>query len=328
MAAELTCPTAFAKLYPEIEPDDQWLLDVGDGNQVYWETCGNPAGKPAVVMRGGPGSGCSPDFRRFFNPDVYRIVLFDQRNCGRSLPHASEPTTHLDSNTTELLIRDVELLRQRLGVERWLVLGGSWGCTLSLAYAERHPERVTEMVLFGVTTGRHSELNWLFRGGVAVFFPEQWDRLVAAIPPAYRSDDVVDAYARWLGDADPRVRKRGADEWCLWESATPRWPPATGLAERFKDPLNALAFSRIVTHYVRHNLWLEEGELLEHVGAISNIPGVLINGRFDFQSPIGNAWALSRVWRKSELVIVDQAGHGTDEKVSQELVQATDRFAN
>ena len=313
-------------MYPEIEPHDRGFLDVGDGNQIYWEVCGNPTGKPALVVHGGPGSGCSPGFRRFFNPRAYRIVMFDQRNCGQSRPHASDPATDLTANTTQHLVADIELLRKRLGVERWLVLGGSWGSTLSLAYAEAHPPCVSEMVLFGVTTGRHSEVDWTFRGGLSLFFPEQWDRLVGAAS-APRDDKVVDAYHRLLNDRDPEVRRRSAEEWCLWESATPHWPPTTGLDERFKDSDYALAFARIVTHYVTNNLFLEDGSLLRNASALSNIPGVLVNGRFDFQAPIANAWELKRVWPRAELVIIDQAGHGTDVQLSSELVNATDRLA-
>jgi len=313
-------------LYPEIEPYDQGMLDVGDGNLIYWETCGNPSGKPAVVVHGGPGSGCSPHWRRFFNPRAFRVVLFDQRNCGRSRPHASDPSTSLASNTTHQLVGDMELLRQKLGIERWLVLGGSWGSTLSLAYAESNSERVTELILFGVTTGRRCEFDWLFRGGLARFFPEQWDRLLAALPPTHRGGDIVDLYDGLLNDPDPQVRQRAAEEWCMWESATPDWPPRTGIAERFKNPEFALAFARIVTHYVRHNAWLEDGILLRNAGALSNIGGVLVNGRFDFQAPIANAWELKRAWPRAAVVIVDESGHG-DAKISQELVRATDRFA-
>jgi proline iminopeptidase len=220
----------------------------------------------------------------------------------------------------------MELLRQHLGIQRWLVLGGSWGSTLSLAYAESNPERVTELVLFGVTTGRHSEFDWVFRGGVAQFFPEQWDRLLAAVPPPYRIGDIVDMYDRLLNDPEPKVRHRAAREWCMWESATPDWPPRTGLGERFKHPDYALAFARIVTHYVRHYAWLEDGILLRNASTLANIPGVLVNGRFDFQSPITNAWELKRVWPQATIVIVDDAGHA-DAKVSCELVRATDSFA-
>ena len=262
MSADEGRPTAPKGPYPEIEPYEHGMLDAGDGNLVYWETCGNPRGKPAVVLHGGPGSGCTEWHRRLFDPEAYRIVLFDQRNCGRSTPHASAPDIDLTRNTTAHLIADIELLRQRLNVERWLVLGGSWGCTLALAYAEQHPDRVTEMVLFGVTTGRRAEFDWLFRGGVAAFFPEQWERLRAALPADERDGDIVEAYHRLLFDPDPTVRERAAFEWCLWESATPAWPPAPGLAHRYTDPKFALAFARLVTHYVRHDAWIEDGSLL------------------------------------------------------------------
>jgi len=199
-------------MYPAIEPYQTGLLDVGDGNVLYWETCGNPSGKPALVLHGGPGSGCSPWFRRLFDPAAYRIVLFDQRNCGRSRPHASDPATDLTSNTTQHLVRDIEALRESLRIERWLVVGGSWGSVLGLAFVQSHPARVCEMVLFGVTSGRRSELDWLFRGGLARFFPEQWGRLAQGIGDA----DVVDEYARLLADPDADVRRRAAEDWCLW----------------------------------------------------------------------------------------------------------------
>jgi len=310
------------RLYPEVEPYAHGMLEVGEGNLVYWETCGNPEGKPALVLHGGPGSGCSPWFRRLFDPQVYRIVLFDQRNCGRSRPHAGEATTELRVNTTQHLVRDIELLRAHLGVDSWLIVGGSWGSALGLAYAEAHPERVTEMVLFGVTSGRRSEVDWLFRGGVARFFPEQWARLAAG----RRDVDVVDAYAALLDDADPEVRRRAAFEWCLFESATPHWPPQEGLDLRFQDPAYALAFARIVTHYVRHDMFLEADVLLRNAGALSTIRGVLINGRFDFQSPISNAWELHQAWPGSQLVIVDEAGHAAGTAIGAEIVRATDRF--
>lgn len=314
-------------LYPEIEPYEHGMLDVGDGQLVYWETCGDPHGKPAVVLHGGPGSGCSAWFRQLFDPGAYRVVLFDQRNCGRSRPHASAPDTDLASNTTAHLIADIERLREHLAIDRWLVSGGSWGSVLALAYAETHPDRVTEMIVFGVATGRYQELDWTFRGGVARFFPEQWDELLAALPPADRDGDVVEAYHRLLNDPDPAVRQRAANDWCLWESATPAWPPRTGLAKRFTDPQYALAFARLVTHYIRHNQFLEDGILLRNAGQHAGIPGILVNGRFDFQGPIGNAWELKRVWPRAELVIVDDAGHAADQpNLAQALVRATDRF--
>jgi proline iminopeptidase len=315
-------------LYPEIEPYEQGFLEVDDGNLLYWETCGNPHGKPAVVLHGGPGSGCSPWHRRLFDPSAYRLVLFDQRNCGRSTPHASAFDTSLASNTTAHLIADIEQLRQQLDVDRWLVFGGSWGSTLALAYAERYPERVTEMLLFGITTGRHKEIDWLFRGGAAIFFPEQWERLRTALPEASRDGDIVEAYYRRLNDSNLTVRQRAAEAWCLWESATLAWPPSTRLAERFTNPTFALAFARIVTHYMHHNLWLEDGSLLRDADVLTGIPGILVNGRFDFQAPLANAWELKRVWPRAELVIVDNAGHAPDNPgITQELIRATDRCA-
>lgn len=315
-------------LYPEIEPDDHGYLDVDDGHRIYWETCGNPQGKPALAVHGGPGSGCSPWWRRLFDPAAYRIVLFDQRNCGRSTPHASIPDIDLTANTTDHLVADMERLRQHLEIDRWLIVSGSWGSTLSLAYATQYPRHVSEMVLFGVTTGRHSEMDWLFRGGVSLFFPEQWDRLRDALPAAERDGDIVTAYNQLLLDPNPAVHRPAAEAWCLWESATPAWPPRVGLSPRFADPAYALAFARIVTHYISHNAWLEDGILMRHADALADIPGVLINGRFDFQAPIAYAWELHRVWPRTELVIVDDAGHSSDNPdITGALIQATDRFA-
>ena len=314
-------------LYPEIAPYDSGMLAVGEGNAIYWETCGNPDGKPGVVLHGGPGSGCGEWFRRFFDPNAYRIVLFDQRNCGRSTPHASEPTTDLASNTTAHLVADIDSLRNHLDIDRWLILGGSWGSTLALAYAEAHAARVSEMILFGVTTGRHSEFDWTFRGGLALFFPEQWEELEAAVSGVERGGDILDTYHRLVSDPDAAVRAKAAEAWCLWESATPDWPPKTGLATRFRDPRYAVAFARIVTHYARHNAWLEDGVLLRNASILADTPGVLINGRFDFQAPIANAWKLKEAWPRAELVIVDDSGHGTSAGMNSEIVRATRRFA-
>ncbi len=262
-----------------------------------------------------------------FDPEVFRIVQFDQRGCGRSTPHASTLETDLKDNATRKLTEDIESLRQHLDIERWLVLGGSWGSTLALAYAELHPDRVTELVLFGVTTGRHAEFDWLFRGGAAALFPEQWERLRAAVPADERHGDLVEVYHRLLHDPDPDTRRRAAFEWCLWESATPEWPPTAGLSPRFEDADYAMAFARLVTHYVRHNAWLDDGALLRGATALAGIPAVLINGRFDFQAPIGNAWELSRVMPQAELIIVDSAGHAPNKAMALELVRATERFA-
>jgi proline iminopeptidase len=315
--------------YPDIQPYEHGMLDVGDGHLVYWETCGNPLGRPSLVLHGGPGSGCTSWQRRLFDPEAYRVVLFDQRSSGRSTPHASRPDIDLGANTTPNLVADIERLRTHLGIERWLVTGGSWGSALALAYGEHHPDRITAMVLWGVNSARRAEADWLFRGGVGVFFPEQWERLRNAVPDDLEGSDVVEAYARMLSDPDPQVRARAAYEWCLWESATPSWPPTTDLEERFEDPAFALAFARLVTHYVRHDAWLGQDELLRGLGALAGIPAVLIQGRFDFQAPLGSAWAVHRAWPGSELVVVDDAGHDAGAPgIEEEIVRATERFAS
>jgi proline iminopeptidase len=317
-----------AGLYPAIEPDDTGLLDVGDGQLVYWETCGRPDGRPALVLHGGPGSGCTPRQRRLFDPNRYRVILFDQRGCGRSSPHASEPEADLSTNTTWHLVADIERLREHLGVDQWLVLGGSWGSVLALAYAERHPDRVTQLVLWGASPGRREDDDRLFRGGLEPYFPQQWEELIEALPASDRGGDPVEAVHRLLFDPDSEVRRRAALAWCTWESVTPDWPPTPGLDERYEDPSFALAFARLVTHYVRHDMWLDDGALLRDAGALAGIPGAIVNGRFDLQSPLGGAWALHRAWPLAELVIVEDAGHGyTHLGITEELVRATDRFA-
>jgi proline iminopeptidase len=314
-------------LYPEVEPYDHGMLDVGDGNLVYWEACGNPHGKPAVVLHGGPGSGCSTGARRYFDPQAYRIVLFDQRGCGRSTPHASHLRTDLAVNTTAHLLADMELLRQHLGIDQWLLFGGSWGSTLGLAYAERYPHRVTEIVLGGVTTTRRTEIDWLYRG-VAPLFPAQWDRLRAGVPPAERDGDLVVAYHCLLQDPDPAIHMQAAREWCAWESALVSVDPEATPEPRRLQPVFQLAFARIVTHYFSHNAWLEEGMLLHNAHALAHIPGILVHGCLDLASPLVTAWELARAWPNSELVTVRGAGHAaTDPGMREVLIAATDRFA-
>lgn len=316
-----------ATLYPEIEPNDHGWLDVGDGNRTYWEVCGNPAGEPAVVLHGGPGSGCTVGQRRYFDPDAYRIVLLDQRGAGRSTPHASDPSTDLATNTTDHLLADLELLRRRLGIERWLVFGTSWGSTLALAYAERQPHRVTALVLVGVTTTRRSEIDWLYRG-VAPLFPEQWARFRAGVPAADRDGDLVEAYHRLLEDPDAAVRAAAAKEWSAWEWALTSADPDATPGSRWSQPAFQLGRARIVTHYFRHNAWLEDGILLRGAGALAGIPGVMVQGRLDLQAPLVTAWELAQTWPDGELVIVSGAGHAaTDLGMSEAVVAATDRFA-
>ncbi len=311
--------------YPEIEPYQHGMLDVGDGQSVYWETCGNPAGKPAVVLHGGPGSGCVPGFRRYFDPGAYRVVLFDQRGAGRSLPHASDPAASLDVNTTRHLIADIERLREFLGVGRWLVWGISWGSTLALAYAEQHPQRVSEIVLHSVTMSRPADIDWLCHG-VGRFFPEEWARFRAGAAAAGPGGDLVAAYRRLLADPDPAVREQAARDWCAWEDAVVSLEEGWRPQARYADPRFRMAFARIVTHYFHHRAWLEDGALLRGAGRLSGIPGVLVHGRLDLGGPPVTAWELAQAWPDAELHLVG-AGHTGGTDMDRHLIAATDRFA-
>jgi proline iminopeptidase len=316
-----------AERYPEIEPYDRGMLAAGDGQELYWEACGSPGGKPAVVLHGGPGSGCTPAMRRVFDPAAYRVVLFDQRGCGRSRPHAADPAADLSVNTTGHLLGDIERLRRHLGVERWLVFGGSWGSTLALAYAERHPDRVSEVVLVAVATTRRHEVDWITRR-VGRLFPEAWARFRDGVPEADRDGDLAAAYARLLADPDPAVRERAARDWCRWEDTHVSLRPGHRPNPRYDDPVFRMAFARLVTHYWSHAAFLEDGVLLEEVGRLAGIPGVLIHGRLDVSSPLDIPWELARAWPGAELVAVDQAGHGAaDPGMAEAAVAATDRFA-
>ncbi len=308
--------------FPPIEPYDHGLLDVGDGNRIYWEACGNPEGKPALVVHGGPGAGGGRGSRRTFDPERYRLVLFDQRGCGESVPHASDPGVSMSANTTHHLVEDMERLREHLGIEQWLLYGGSWGSTLILAYAERHPEHVSEIVLLGVTTTRRSEIDWLYRG-VGRFFPEEWARFRDAVPESDRAGDLVAAYARLLENPDPAVRTRAAWDWLAWEDAVISLE-SSGTPGAYSDrpPEAALAFVRICAHYFSHGAWLEEDELLRNAGRLAGIPGVLLHGRHDLGSPVGTAWELAQAWPGSELMIVDDSGH-TGSQAMRELALRT-----
>ena len=293
------------------------MLDVGDGNAVYWEVCGNPDGKPAVVLHGGPGSGCTPWHRRWFDPDVYRIVLFDQRQCGRSTPHASKHDTDLRTNTTHHLLRDIEQLRSHLSIERWLVCGNSWGATLAQAYAQQHPERVSEIILLAVTTADHAGIDWLYHGA-GRFFPEAW----TAFREAIDGDDLVAAYHELLNDPDDAVRARAAERWCAWEDAVAN----LGRNARYDDPRFRMAFARIVTHYFHHDMWIEDGALLRDAHLLRDIPGVLIHGRLDIGGPLITAWELAQAWPDAELVVVDTDGHSGAEMMAR-LLDATEKLA-
>ncbi|MYS65847.1 prolyl aminopeptidase [Streptomyces sp. SID5473] len=298
-------------MYPPIRPYDAGLLDVGDGQHVYWEVCGNPRGKPAVVVHGGPGSGCTERMRRYCDPERYRIVLFDQRGCGRSTPHAADPTAALRHNTTGRLVADMERLRTLLGIESWLLFGGSWGSTLILAYAQEHPERVSEIVLSSVTTTRRSEIDWLYRGA-GRFFPREWERFLAGAPGTPRDGDVVGAYAALMNHPNTAVRERAALDWCDWEDAVLSGEPAARTSPRpygDRPPAARLAMVRICSHYFSHGAWLEEGVLLREAHRLAGIPGVLTHGRLDLSTPLDTAWELSRAWPGAELTVVEDAGH-------------------
>jgi proline iminopeptidase len=315
-------------LYPATEPYESGHLDTGDGNRVYWEVSGNPVGRPVVGLHGGPGSGCTPAMRRFFDPDAYRIVLFDQRGCGRSTPHASDPTVDLATNTTDHLLSDLELLRRAHGIDAWAVFGNSWGSTLGLAYAQRHRDRVTGVVLAAVTVGRRDEIDWLYRGGLARFFPEAWARFRAGVAATERDGDLVEAYHGLLEDPDAEGRAAAARRWTDWDWSTASIDTTTPLPPRWADPPFQLARARICTHYFRNNAFLEDGALLRGAPALAGIPARLVNGRFDLGGPLVNAWDLAHAWPGSELVVVGGAGHSTaDPGMDAAIVAATDQLA-
>ena len=309
-------------MYPPIEPYDHGFLDTGDGHRVYWELCGNPSGKPAVFLHGGPGGGCSPEHRRLFDPARYCIMLFDQRGCGRSTPHAS-----LDNNTTWNLVADMEKLRQMIGVEQWLVFGGSWGSSLALAYAETHPARVSALIVRGIFTLRRAELLWYYQEGASWLFPDLWEEYLAPIPLAERSD-MMAAYRRRLTGDDEAVKLAAARAWSLWEARTITLLPSRELEDHHGDDSYALAFARIENHYFVNEGFLEEGQLLRDAHRLADIPGVIVQGRYDVATPARTAWDLSKAWPNASLQIIPDAGHAFSEAgILRALLAATDRFA-
>lgn len=311
------------KLYPQMEPFDHGHLDVGEGHEIYYEQCGNPRGKPAVFVHGGPGGGGDANARRFFNPKAYRIVVFDQRGAGRSRPLAS-----LESNTTPHLIDDMEALRGKLGIDRWLVFGGSWGSTLALAYAQRHPTAVSELVLRGIFLLRKKELDWFYRYGASAVFPEQWSRFVDWIPEAER-DDLLLAYHRRLTAGEREQQLETARIWSVWEGASSFLRPSQEHIDHFAAPDFAIALARIETHYfVNRGFFEREDQLLQGVDAIRAIPAVIVQGRYDMVCPIETAWALHERWPEADFRVVADAGHSAYEPGTlHELIEATDRFA-
>lgn len=309
-------------LYPPIEPHRSGMLDVGDGHQIYYEECGNPHGKPVVFLHGGPGGGCNANMRRFFNPDVYRIILFDQRGSGRSKPHAA-----LEHNTTWHLVNDIEILRAALQIDLWQVFGGSWGSTLALAYAEKHPQRVSELVLRGIFLMQQSELDWAYRFGTSELFPDLWQDFIKPIPKSERHD-LIQAYYKRVTSTDKKLRLESAKAWSLWEGSTISLLPDRALADSFTVDDIALAMARIETHYFVNKGFFEEGQLLRDIGKLRSIPAVIVHGRYDVLCPASTAWALSKAWPGAVLRIVPDAGHSAFEPGNvHELVMATDTFA-
>ena len=315
--------TTLRSYYPEITPYETGFLDTGDGHRVYWERVGTKGAKPAVFLHGGPGGGCSPSHRRFFDPALYDVLLFDQRGCGRSTPHAS-----LDNNTTWHLVADIERLRTEImGVDKWLVFGGSWGSTLALAYSETHPEHVSELVVRGVYTVTKAELDWYYQFGVSEMFPDKWEGFIAPIPEAERGD-LVAAYRKRLTGHDEAEKLACARAWSTWEGQTITLLPDRELVAGFDDGHFALAFARIENHFFTHHCWLDEGQLQRDAGRLADIPGAIVHGRYDMPCPLKYAWNLHKAWPRADFHIVEGAGHAASEPgIVDRLVRATDKFA-
>ncbi len=304
------------------------MLAVGDEQELHYDISGNPDGKPAVYLHGGPGGASSPDQRRVFDPTKYRIVTFDQRGCGQSTPHASSSDADLASNTTWHLVADLERLREHLGISAWLVCGGSWGSTLALAYAQTHPASVTELVLRGIFTLRRTELDWFYEGGASAIFPDLWEGFLAPVAAADRGH-LIEAYSRLLHDADPAVCRAAAKAWSRWESSTITLLHDTELVDHFTADDFAVAFARIENHYFMNRGWMDDGQLIRDAGKLADIPGVIIQGRYDMCTPACTAWDLHKAWPQAEFHLIPDAGHAFSEPGTRSaIIAATDRFAS
>ncbi len=313
-------------LYPHIEPYVNHTFHVEPPHKLHVEECGNPKGIPVVFLHGGPGSGCEPYHRRFFDPDRYRIILFDQRGCGRSSPHAE-----LHNNTTQALVSDIELIREKLGIDKWVVFGGSWGSTLGLVYAETHPERVLGLMLRGIFLCRPSEIHWFYQEGASRIFPDYWQQYLKPIPKA-KHNDLLHAYYECLTSNNEVERMAAAKAWSLWEGRCATLKPSKVVTDHFGDPFTALSLARIECHYFVNNSFLEENQILRDAGQLHEIPGVIVQGRYDMVCPFESAWELHQAWPQAELKIIDDAGHSACEPgIMNALVDATnamaDRFA-
>lgn len=309
-------------LFPQIKPYRSFHLPVDDPHVLYVEECGNRSGLPVVFLHGGPGSGCEPYHRRFFDPQVYRIILFDQRGCGRSRPHAE-----LRGNDTDRLVADIETLREHLGVDQWVVFGGSWGSTLGLAYAQRHPSRVLGLILRGIFLCREQDIRWFYQEGASRIFPDLWQEFLAPVP-SEEHHDLVAAYHRRLTGDDEVARMAAAKAWSLWEAQTATLRPSPSVVSHFADPFVAMSLARIECHYFANNAFLEPDELLQRAGVLHDIPGVIIHGRYDVVCPVDQAWALHEAWPQAELRIIGDAGHAASEPgIAAALVEATQAMA-
>jgi proline iminopeptidase len=309
-------------LYPPIEPYAVQQLPVSGGHRLHIEQVGHPDGIPVLFLHGGPGAGCEAYHRRFFDPEVYRVVLFDQRGCGRSTPHAE-----LAENTTWDLVADIEAIRETLGIGRWLLFGGSWGSTLALAYAESHPERVIGMVLRGIFLCRDAEIAWFYQSGASQVFPDYWQDFLAPIPVAER-DDLLQAYYRRLTGENEIQRMAAAKAWSVWEGRTASLHPNPAVVDFFSSPRTALSLARIECHYFVNHAYLRPNQLLEEAPRLSGIPGVIVQGRYDLICPMTSAWELHQAWQGSELIVVPDAGHSAAEPgIRSALIETTDRFA-
>ena len=309
-------------LYPAIEPYETGMLDVGEGHSLYYERVGTPGAKPAVFLHGGPGGGMAPDHRRQWDPELYDVLLFDQRGCGKSQPFAE-----IEYNDTWRIVEDIERLRDMCGHEKWQAFGGSWGSTLALAYAQKYPERVSELVLRGVFLARQQEKSWLYGYGASEIMAEQWDQFTGIIPEAERGD-LVRAYYERLTSDDEETRLEAAREWSLWEGHVATLLPNEELLDSFGDPAKAVPFARICAKFFLENFFLEENELLNNVDKLAGIPGIIVQGRHDICTPPGAAWALKKAWPEAEFWIVHDAGHSAGEPgIIDGLVRATDRLA-
>jgi proline iminopeptidase len=308
--------------YPAIEPFETGYLETGDGHQVYWERVGTKGAKPAVFLHGGPGGGVMPNQRRVFDPALYDVILFDQRGCGKSTPNAS-----LENNTTWHLVADIEALREMMGVEKWLVFGGSWGSTLALAYSETHPERVSELVVRGIYTLTKAELDWYYQFGVSEMFPDKWEGFIAPIPENERHE-MMAAYRRRLTGDDRATQIACAKAWSIWEGETITLLPDAGTSDPFLDPDYAVAFARIENHFFVHAGWLEEGQLIRDAHRLSGIPGTIVHGRYDMPCPAKYAWALHKAWPEADFHLIEGAGHAYSEPgILDRLIRATDKYA-